>query len=68
MYNIFFKILLSILVGFSFSLIITSIYIKSYIYKGPNSNEVKKKIYYKNNRCYKLIPKSIICPIGNIHD
>ena len=35
------------------------------IYHGPNSNKIKKEIYYdkKTGTCYKLIPKIHICPI-----
>lgn len=68
MYNNIFKLLLSILVGYSFSLIISSIYMKPYIYKGPNSIEEQNKIYFLKNKCYKLIPQRITCLIGNIHD
>ena len=68
MYNNSFIILLSILTGISFSLIISSIYMKPYIYKGPNSKDIKKNIYYKDKKCYKLIPKHIKCPYKTTHD
>lgn len=34
------------------------------IYHGPDSNEIKKKIFYykKTKKYYKFIPKPFICP------
>ena len=39
---------------------------KTIIYHGPNSNKIKKEIYYDKNTksCYRLIPKVHICPIA----
>ena len=67
MYNYFYKILFSILIGYSFSIIISSFYIKNFYYIGPNSNEIKKNIFFKNNKCYKFIPKLIKCPNRQRH-
>lgn len=37
---------------------------KGIIYHGPDSNEVKKKIFYwpKNGKYYKFIPVPYVCP------
>ena len=37
---------------------------KNYIYHGPDSNEVKKKIFYwsKNGKYYRFIPVPYVCP------
>lgn len=34
------------------------------LYKGPNSNIIKKQIYTRNDKCYKLEPVVHICPIS----
>lgn len=34
------------------------------LYKGPNSNIIRKQIYRNNGNCYKLEPVIHICPIN----
>jgi hypothetical protein len=33
----------------------------SHAREGPDSNDVVKKIYKENGKCYKLIPKLFVC-------
>ncbi len=35
----------------------------NYIYKGPDSNKVKKEILKINNSCYKFSPFPVVCGI-----
>lgn len=32
------------------------------VYRGPNSNDIRKKIYHLNGKCYRLKPVVTICP------
>lgn len=50
-------IILGVLVG----IILKKILIKNVIYRGPNSKEIKKKIYIINNKKYKLVPNLVPC-------
>jgi hypothetical protein len=36
--------------------------------KGPNSNSVKKNIYYdkNNSKCFVLTPNPVICPLSQM--
>lgn len=53
--------ILAVLLGFNIGLKLNQVN----IYHGPNSNNIKKKIYKsKDGRCYKLIPIVHICPIS----
>jgi len=55
---------ISIILGFIIGYIIFYIYDKKrIIYHGPNSKNIIKNIYKKNGKCYKLIPKVVICPL-----
>lgn len=51
-------ILIGYLIGVKF------VQTKNIIYHGPDSNEVKKKIFYwpKNGKYYKFIPIPYVCP------
>jgi hypothetical protein len=62
------KIILNISWGFIFGLVIGYYKFKKTHYKGPDSNNIKKKIYFKSNKCYKLIPFTFICPNNEKHD
>ena len=64
MYNEVFNIFL----GLSLGLIISHLYKDKFLYHGPNSNEIKKMIFRKNNDCYKLVPVKINCSIFGSHD
>ena len=65
---ILYKIFFNICWGIIFGLVIGYYLFKKKIYKGPNSNIIKKKIYRKSNKCYKLIPLTFICPNNEKHD
>lgn len=54
---------LSLIIGLVIGLIIGYMLFKKYIYHGPNSKDIIKKIYYDdNNKSYKLEPIITICP------
>jgi hypothetical protein len=38
------------------------------IYRGPDSNQIKKEIIYNQNdfHCYRFVPKSYICPLDHL--
>lgn len=42
---------------------------KNTIYKGPNSKDIKSKIFHFDNTnvCYKLEPQIYLCPAGTKH-
>ena len=53
----------SCIFGIIIGVIIFNIFDKNRaIYHGPNSKNIIKYIYTKNNKCYKLIPHITICP------
>lgn len=54
-----------IIIGLCVGLIIGIFLFKRVKYKGPDSNEIKKKIYEDENGKYKWIPKVCICPISH---
>ena len=64
MYNEVFNIFL----GLSLGLIISHILKDKYLYHGPNSNEVKKLLFKKNNKCYKLKTIKVNCSLFGNHD
>jgi len=47
----------SVILGFFLGVLI-SFFIKKQIYHGPDSNIIRKNIYYdiKTNKCFKLVP------------
>ena len=55
---------LNIIIGFILGLII-SYYINAIRYHGPNSRDIKKKIYKSRvtGKCYKMKPKIYVCPL-----
>lgn len=57
---LFFNMIISLLIG-----IILGIYFKYNlsIYKGPDSNDIKKNIYSIDNKCYKFTPEVCFCSI-----
>jgi len=61
--------LLNVIIGLIVGIIIGIIY-NSYnvLYKGPNSKEIKSKIYRDGENCYRLIPIIHICPSGTIKE
>jgi len=57
-----FEILFGIFIGFLFGNILLPSIKYTIKYKGPNSNDIKKKIYINDkNECYKLKPQIHIC-------
>ncbi|AYV78754.1 MAG: hypothetical protein Edafosvirus30_5 [Edafosvirus sp.] len=56
--------ILNIIIGLIIGVVI-AIFYNSYnvLYRGPNSNEIKNKIYKDNDgNCYRLVPVVHICP------
>ena len=53
--NIFISIMLNIYI---YNLLLK----KNILYKGPNSNIIKKNIYKSKNKCYKFYIKPYLCP------
>lgn len=51
---IIFSIILAIIVYF--------LLFDMYVYKGPNSNIIKKKIFIENGKKYRLMPHIFMCP------
>ena len=52
-YDIFYSLILGIIIGlFLFFCFNTSV-----TYRGPNSNDVRKKIFSYQNKCYRFVPK-----------
>jgi len=64
----FVYIIYNIIFGLAVGLVISSFYIKNYIYHGPNSLDVQNNIFIADNRCYKLIPNIVKCPFYNSHN
>jgi hypothetical protein len=58
-----FNIIIAIILGLCVGFLIGSMLFKKIIYKGPDSNEIKKNIYKDDNGKYKWKPKVCICPI-----
>ena len=57
-----FEIIFSILLGISLTLILYYLFYPTTVYRGPNSNDVRKQIYRDGDKCYKLKPVIHICP------
>jgi len=59
--------ILSIILGFVMGWLIISQF-RSIQYHGPNSNQIKKNVYFdpQNNYCYRMIPQTSICPLGTL--
>lgn len=64
---IFISIIFNILLGLSIGLIMSSMVRKKYIFHGPNSVKVQKKIFTYKNKCYKLVPYIVKCGYFNYH-
>lgn len=58
MINIILNITLGLIIGFLIYLTLNC----SNIYKGPNSNIIKKQVFELNGKCYKFVPVVHICP------
>lgn len=58
------KLIINIIIGLILGIIFYKSLFKNVIYKGPNSNIIKKQIYQdKEGNCYKFNTESYICPI-----
>lgn len=55
--------ILSLIFGIIIGIFIYRMLFKQVIYKGPNSNFIRHKIYQENGKCYKFNPIIHICPI-----
>jgi hypothetical protein len=55
------SVILGILCGYLLKKIFFS---NNVIYRGPDSNEEKYKVYQEDDKCYRLVPKICICPIN----
>jgi hypothetical protein len=67
-YQYLYKFIFNMFWGFILGLVIGYYKLKKTNYKGPNSNDIKKKIFHKSDKCYKLIPFTFICPNNEKHD
>ena len=56
---------LIIISGILIGIILFYIVKKPFVYRGPNSSIIKKQIYMKNNKYYKLEPVVYICGFGS---
>ena len=59
-----YNILLGIILGY----LIGKLNIKKQIYHGPNSLDIKNKIFIFNKKCFKLKPYIIKCPLFSYHN
>ena len=57
-------VLWSMILGCSLAALLFYIFNDNVIYKGPNSKDIKSKIYKisRDNKCYVLQPKIYLCP------
>ena len=55
-------IILSFVLGIIVAVCLFYWYHKSYVFKGPNSKDVKSTIFRHNDKCYVLQPKVYLCP------
>lgn len=55
------NIYLSISLGIVFALFIFYTFIRKISYHGVNSNDIIKRTYIVDNKCYKLVPKIFLC-------
>lgn len=66
MFNKFVYLIMYGIIGYTIGYTVANLYFKKYnvIYHGPDSNEVKKKIFYwsKDGKYYKFIPIPYVCP------
>lgn len=54
-------ILISLILGIMVSIIIKFALMSIPTYHGPNSNEIKNRIYMIDSKCFKLIPEIEEC-------
>lgn len=54
-----------ILLGIIFGFLIYVLFNKNTLYHGPNSNNIRKTIFFdkKNNKCFIFEPRVYLCPI-----
>jgi hypothetical protein len=53
--------ILSLLLGFVVGYVLFLLTYKKIIFRGPNSNIIRRQIYKKNGQCYKLTPFVVKC-------
>ncbi len=58
MYNKIFNIICGFIIG----ILLTFLFRSPIVFRGPDSNIVRKQIFKYNNKCYKLTPVIYICP------
>jgi len=58
--------LISIVIGYILGYILIKTFICNTIYHGPDTNQIRKKIYIdkQTNKYYRFIPKICFCPLG----
>lgn len=61
------SIIFNFLFGISLGLIFGTFVIKRYVFHGPNSLDVQKKIFKDKGNCYKFKPKIVNCEMFNSH-
>ncbi len=63
----FYSMFYNLFWGYIFGIVISIYFFKRYIYKGPDSNIIRKKIYKRGEKCFKLVPYTFICPYNEKH-
>jgi len=58
-----FKHILGFIFGLLLGIIIILLLLRKNKYKGPDSNEVKKKVFKYNDKYYKFTTEICFCPI-----
>lgn len=61
------NLIFNIIFGISLGIVLAYLFKNNYIYHGPNSLQVQRKIFKKNNICYRLIPKIVKCSFNEYH-
>ena len=61
-YDINYDIIISVIIGIIVSIVLFISIKQSVIYKGPNSKDVKNRIFTRDDKCYMFEPVVYLCP------
>ncbi len=65
--KIIIEIFISVILGVVIGMFIGYMMFKKVLYKGPDSNDVRKEVKLDDNGKYKWEPMITLCPIGTEH-
>ena len=59
------NLIFNIIFGISFGIVLAFYFKKDYIYHGPNSLDVQRKVFKIKDKCFRLIPEVIKCSLSS---